>query len=183
MEDQQTPPETQPAPVKNKGGRPKGWRKPVPQQKIERTAGQTTYTPRVDVEVKEVATAMYSDTPAAEQPQLREVKKPRHNPSELVPDASRSQGQFSLRRLVIQNFYTKKTRSLSVPFYKDPKDYIDRSSEVILEEHEAVYWSESQRDAELRAFATMIDPLAGNKNPHAQRPPQEAIDRMINTTE
>lgn len=152
-------------------------------QKIERPAGMTSYTPRQDVEVKEVPTALYSDGSTVEQPQLRQVRKPKNKPDELVPDASHSQGQFSLRRLVIQNFYTKKTRSLSVPFYKDPKDYIDRSSEVILEENEAVYWSESQRDAELRAFATMIDPLAGNKNPHAQRPPQEAIDRMINTTE
>lgn len=174
-----------PPAAKKKGGRPFGSKNKVKskpktlQERIERTAGVTTYSPRV--EIREADLPVFPDTPKLDKPMLRELPLPA-NPNQ-TPDAARSQGQFSLRRLIIQNYYTKKERRLSVPFHKNPQDYLDRSSEVLLKQEEAVYWSESQRDAELKAFATLIDPLAGNKSPHATKPPQDLVDSFTNSAE
>lgn len=181
-------------PVKRKPGRQKGWR-PKPKIKIEpvlhvapapvqveppatigRTAGITTYRlPEPEPEQPEAP-----HKPRFEEPELAPLELPS---TSRTPDAARSSGQFSLRRLTITNHFTKQKRNVSVPMHKNPLDFIDRTCEVISEAWEAKFWSELQRDAELKAFKTMTDPLAQNASPHATRPPQYDTTQLLNTTE
>lgn len=153
--------------------------KPEKKAKIERTAGTTSYAPRIEQE--EALLPPPPEKPKIEKPSLKKIERPKREPG--APRLQHSGGQYSLLRIVIQNVYTNQRRNLSIPLNKRPEDFIDRSTEEVLEVFEAAYWSEHQRDAELKAFKTLLDPLAANNSPHASRPPQDLTENLINTTE